>query len=129
MSLKAKLEAVIYAAEEPVTLAQLAALFAADAFEWKAQQEAASAEQNRRSRPTPMNDEFAYLGMEPDQTESASTEPVFAPLPSKPLTLNRKPETLSRMPKLLLKPILRPIQPEADDPALPQRKARLPQTP
>ena len=45
MSLKAKLEAVIYAAEEPVTLAQLAALFADDAFEWKAQQEAASAEQ------------------------------------------------------------------------------------
>jgi hypothetical protein len=39
MSLKAKLEAVIYAAEEPVTLAQLAALFAADALEWKAEQE------------------------------------------------------------------------------------------
>ena len=45
MSLKAKLEAVIYAAEEPVTLAQLAALFAADALEWKAEQEAASAAQ------------------------------------------------------------------------------------
>src|SRR4051812_4183587 len=45
MSLKAKLEAVIYAAEEPVTLNQLAALFAADALEWKAQQEAAAAEQ------------------------------------------------------------------------------------
>jgi segregation and condensation protein B len=45
MSLKAKLEAVIYAAEEPVTLAQLAALFAADAFEWKAEQVAARAEQ------------------------------------------------------------------------------------
>ncbi len=44
MSLKAKLEAVIYAAEEPVTLAQLAALFAADALEWKAEQEAASAD-------------------------------------------------------------------------------------
>ncbi|MGP8175906.1 MAG: SMC-Scp complex subunit ScpB [Terracidiphilus sp.] len=43
MSLKAKLEAVIYAAEEPVTLAQLAALFAADALEWKAEQESASA--------------------------------------------------------------------------------------
>ena len=28
MSLKAKLEAVVYAAEEPVTLAQLAAIFA-----------------------------------------------------------------------------------------------------
>jgi segregation and condensation protein B len=43
MSLKAKLEAVIYAAEEPVTLAQLAALFAVDALEWKAEEEAASA--------------------------------------------------------------------------------------
>jgi segregation and condensation protein B len=41
MSLKAKLEAVIYAAEEPVTLAQLAVLFAADALELKAEQEAA----------------------------------------------------------------------------------------
>ena len=39
MSLKAKLEAVIYAAEEPVTLAQLAALFADEALEWKAEQE------------------------------------------------------------------------------------------
>jgi segregation and condensation protein B len=42
MSLKAKLEAVIYAAEEPVTLAQLAGLFADDALEWKAEQEAAA---------------------------------------------------------------------------------------
>ena len=39
MSLKAKLEAVIYAAEEPVTLAQLATIFAADALEWKAERE------------------------------------------------------------------------------------------
>jgi segregation and condensation protein B len=38
MSLKAKLEAVIYAAEEPVTLAQLAVLFAGEALEWKAEQ-------------------------------------------------------------------------------------------
>ncbi len=45
MSLKAKLEAVIYAAEEPVTLAQLAFLFTAEALEWKAQQEAAQAAQ------------------------------------------------------------------------------------
>ena len=43
MSLKAKLEAVIYAAEEPVTLAQLALLFTADALEWKAEQDAADA--------------------------------------------------------------------------------------
>jgi segregation and condensation protein B len=44
MSLKAKLEAVIYAAEEPVTLSQLTSLFAAEALEWKAEQEAAAAE-------------------------------------------------------------------------------------
>ncbi|MDR3722887.1 MAG: SMC-Scp complex subunit ScpB [Terracidiphilus sp.] len=44
MSLKAKLEAVIYAAEEPVTLAQLATLFADEALEWKAEQDAATAE-------------------------------------------------------------------------------------
>jgi len=43
MSLKAKLEAVIYAAEEPVTLAQLALLFTADALEWKTEQQAAAA--------------------------------------------------------------------------------------
>ena len=37
MSLKAKLEAVIYAAEEPVTLAQLSVLFAGEALAWKAE--------------------------------------------------------------------------------------------
>ena len=42
MSLKAKLEAVIYAAEEPVTLAQLAVLFLDEALQWKAEQEAAT---------------------------------------------------------------------------------------
>ena len=44
MSLKAKLEAVIYAAEEPVTLAQLALLFTDEALEWKAEQEAEAAQ-------------------------------------------------------------------------------------
>jgi segregation and condensation protein B len=48
MSLKAKLEAVIYAAEEPVTLAQLAQIFAADALEWQAAQAAAAAEANAK---------------------------------------------------------------------------------
>ncbi len=42
MSLKAKLEAVIYAAEEPVTLAQLAQLFPDEALEYKAEQQAAT---------------------------------------------------------------------------------------
>ena len=86
MSLKAKLEAVIYAAEEPVTLAQLAVLFADDAFEWKAQQEAASAEQaaeaaSEAAQPLPpMNEQFAYLGIEPDATDSVLPEPASAPV-------------------------------------------------
>ena len=76
MSLKAKLEAVIYAAEEPVTLAQLSALFAADAFEWQAQQEAASAEAAQAAEALPLvNEEFAYLEPEaaPPEPESACT--------------------------------------------------------
>src|SRR6185437_2285026 len=36
MSLKAKIEAVIYAAEEPVTLAQIASLFQAELLEERA---------------------------------------------------------------------------------------------
>lgn len=42
MSLKSKLEAVIYAAEEPVTLAQLATLFGAEALEWETARKAAA---------------------------------------------------------------------------------------
>src|ERR1035437_436527 len=79
MSLKAKLEAVIYAAEEPVTLAQLAALFAADALAWKAEQQAASAEQAAEdAEPLPLlNAEFNDL--EPlTATEEAVIETVVA---------------------------------------------------
>jgi segregation and condensation protein B len=79
MSLKAKLEAVIYAAEEPVTLNQLAALFAADALEWKAAEEAAAAEQTAEivgaspaSEPLPFLAEgLEYLGL-------ADTPDVYA---------------------------------------------------
>jgi segregation and condensation protein B len=77
MSLKAKLEAVIYAAEEPVTLAQLASLFAADALEWKAEQEAASAEE-AESSGSELSDEFAYL--EPDGEASTRVESSQADL-------------------------------------------------
>jgi segregation and condensation protein B len=89
MSLKAKLEAVIYAAEEPVTLAQLSALFADDAFEWKAQQEAASAEQAAEAaQPLPLvNGELADLGIKPAagsiDTASAATEPTAEGTPPK----------------------------------------------
>ena len=69
MSLKAKLEAVIYAAEEPVTLAQLAGLFADEALEWKAAQEAAAAAQGAEpgadGRALPqLNEAFPHLGLE-----------------------------------------------------------------
>jgi len=72
MSLKAKLEAVIYAAEEPVTLNQLAALFAADALEWKAAQEAAAREQTAEvagvspgafEQPPLIGEGLEYLGL------------------------------------------------------------------
>jgi segregation and condensation protein B len=77
MSLKAKLEAVIYAAEEPVTLAQLAALFTADALEWKAEREATLAEQaagEDGAEPLTLESgEFSYL--EPDPS-AVSPEPA-----------------------------------------------------
>jgi segregation and condensation protein B len=74
MSLKAKLEAVIYAAEEPVTLAQLALLFTADALEWNAEQEAAAAEQAAEAaEPLPAeNPNFDFLATE--QTAPAESE-------------------------------------------------------
>jgi len=76
MSLKAKLEAVIYAAEEPVTLAQLASLFAADALEWKAEQAAASAqaaETQSEAEPQPLiGEELEYLVV--DQTPAVESE-------------------------------------------------------
>ena len=81
MSLKAKLEAVIYAAEEPVTLAQLAALFAADAREWKAEQEAARAAEREleagESLPQ-LNEAFDYLGLE------QAAEPTMPEAPAAP---------------------------------------------
>jgi segregation and condensation protein B len=99
MSLKAKLEAVIYAAEEPVTLNQLAALFAADALEWKAAQEAAAAEQTAEvagvspgaAEPLPLLAEgLEYLGLsdapavEVSETETGgqSAEPDGVPAPT-----------------------------------------------
>ena len=53
MSLKAKLEAVIYAAEEPVTLAQLASLFAEDALAFKAEQVALEEEERQKVESEP----------------------------------------------------------------------------
>ncbi len=79
MSLKAKLEAVIYAAEEPVTLAQLAGLFADEALELKAEREAAAAAQGATTSEAalPLNQAFPHLGLEPvGETGHAESEAV-----------------------------------------------------
>jgi segregation and condensation protein B len=80
MSLKAKLEAVIYAAEEPVTLAQLALLFTADALEYKAEQDAtAKAAESAGASPdgTITNGEFDYAA--PDEIVFATTDETAEP--------------------------------------------------
>lgn len=86
MSLKAKLEAVIYAAEEPVTLAQLTALFAEEALECKAKQEAAAAEQ-AAAGAAPGGDDaegalesgtFLYVEFEPGPASEAISEAAEA---------------------------------------------------
>jgi len=65
MSLKAKLEAVIYAAEEPVTLAQLTAMFADEALEWNAERKAAAETEMAEAEGSPLlNDAFPHLELE-----------------------------------------------------------------
>ncbi|MGA8042465.1 MAG: SMC-Scp complex subunit ScpB [Terracidiphilus sp.] len=77
MSLKAKLEAVIYAAEEPVTLAQLAALFAAEALAYKAERDAALP----AAEPQPLLAEgLEYLGLEQSQAGAPAPAPAPAPV-------------------------------------------------
>ncbi len=109
MSLKAKLEAVIYAAEEPVTLAQFATLFATEALDWKAAAEAATAEKIGEAAVTepfpPLNGEFSYaesdaaVDDEPepanDSTEARhgqESERVAEPVPDPELNLATGPE-------------------------------------
>jgi len=90
MSLKAKLEAVIYAAEEPVTLAQLALLFTADVLEWKAEQEAAAAEQSAEAAEplSPENANFNFLTTE----QAAPVEHAVAAEPAPEPTPEAAPE-------------------------------------
>ena len=76
MSLKAKLEAVIYAAEEPVTLGQLALLFTADALEWKAEQEAAAAEAAEAEGSEDAGEPLPLLGDAFESPEVDANEPV-----------------------------------------------------
>jgi segregation and condensation protein B len=85
MSLKAKLEAVIYAAEEPVTLAQLALLFTADALEWKTEQEATAAAQAAEAAepPSSEDEDFDLLvaGQPVPADHESAQEPPAEPVP------------------------------------------------
>jgi segregation and condensation protein B len=76
MSLKAKLESVIYAAEEPVTMAQLVGLFAEEALEYKAEQEAAAQTSPDAVDPSASNDEIDYAALTDDP--GATTADVVA---------------------------------------------------
>jgi segregation and condensation protein B len=68
MSLRAKIEAVVYAAEEPVTLAQLAAIFASEVREiWQPEQQEAAA--------SPAEDEDAAESSPSEVVSEASSEP------------------------------------------------------
>jgi segregation and condensation protein B len=99
MSLKAKLEAVIYAAEEPVTLAQLAALFAAEALEWKAEQEAASAEraaEAAQTLPLGLSEDPTYAELEPvevEPSEAAAIPTENAETPASEVSPKAAPES------------------------------------
>ncbi len=88
MSLKAKLEAVIYAAEEPVTLAQLAALFAEEVLPGLDEAASQEAEQigltgfspDEEAAPTlaAASAEEAPVAAEPVAAEPVAAEPVAA---------------------------------------------------
>jgi segregation and condensation protein B len=86
MSLKSKLEAVIYAAEEPVTLAQLATLFGGEALEWKAARDSAAQNAAAETAAAPSQArieeglEYLDLRTEGDRPlgEIESTDPGFA---------------------------------------------------
>jgi segregation and condensation protein B len=74
MSLKAKLEAVIYAAEEPVTLAQLAGVFAEEALEFKAEAAQAQAAESAAAESASLpfqSDSLPDLAVAPDAIEEA----------------------------------------------------------
>jgi segregation and condensation protein B len=73
MSLKTKLEAVIYAAEEPVTLAQFAFLFAEDALAWKAERDALNAESTLEGHAASESDEVAPSEAATPEAETVET--------------------------------------------------------
>jgi segregation and condensation protein B len=81
MSLKAKLEAVVYAAEEPVTLAQMAAIFSEEvsqglAEEAPAEAESAPAVEGASAEETPAMEASETVATEAVAAEPATAEPL-----------------------------------------------------
>lgn len=84
MSLRAKIEAVVYAAEEPVTLAQLAAVFAPEVREvWQVEQNeateaATSAAGETTQSPTDAAPDASSEPIEPELAEAEAGEEIAA---------------------------------------------------
>jgi segregation and condensation protein B len=77
MSLRAKIEAVVYAAEEPVTLAQLAAIFAPEVREiWQAEQNEAAASPSEEEGPAESSPSEAVSDAPSEASEATDAEPV-----------------------------------------------------
>jgi segregation and condensation protein B len=103
MSLKSKLEAVIYASEEPVTLTQLATLFGAEALEWKAAQEAAAqkaeseADAASNASQSVLAEGLEYLDLRTEDGrplgEQESADPGFASQSGLESPVEAEPET------------------------------------
>jgi segregation and condensation protein B len=114
MSLKAKLEAVIYAAEEPVTLAQLASLFANEALEHKAAQ--ASTEEPV-AEPLPLAASEASEDIEAAAGQIAEPETTAEPASDAESDAKREAKARDREVKAILKAVLAELIAayEADD--------------
>jgi segregation and condensation protein B len=119
MSLKAKLEAVIYAAEEPVTLAQFASLFAADALEWK-QQKAAEAAAGQTEPETPqlpqLEEGMEYVELAEEAVTPEAAAPAVGEEPVAPVDLAPVAEASEA-----------PIEPQAEAEAAPAEPAADPE--
>jgi segregation and condensation protein B len=136
MSLKSKLEAVIYASEEPVTLAQFATLFGAEALEWRTAQEAAAAQKAAAdaavtavdpSQPI-VTEGIEYLDL---RTEDGTLfeQPGFAVLPAtesapEPASNQQAETTSDSMSSATPDELVEPESPDANTPLDPDAEAK-----
>lgn len=112
MSLKAKLEAVIYAAEEPVTLAQLSTLFAAEALEWKQAQKLALGEVAEEPEPIAGVQETLPVAEETEESTEAGEDEGDAGKNAAESELKRQAKQRDREVREILKEIIGEIADE-----------------